>query len=103
MALLTTDFGPGVRAGGGFSNDLITLTGSGLELVPTSTIFLSGWTGPLYHSNIFPGSLFSITEISVDGTAAPTNVPEPSTLAIFSVGLLGLAGMRLVRSKRVSA
>jgi hypothetical protein len=43
---------------------------------------------------------FLLTDVS---SAAVTNVPEPSTLALFGFGLLGLFGVRALRSKRVAA
>ena len=83
----TTAFGPGLNAAGGFTNDRISMAGSGLELAPSFALVLSDFQGTV-------GNWFSITEIKVYGVQAAAAVPEPHTYALMLAGLAGLAIMR---------
>lgn len=86
MGLSTIAFGP--NFGLGPVDDLVDLAGTGLESIATDTIVLSGFIGaPCCGSQYFP----SIAEIRIDGVAAVANVPEPLSLALVGVGLVGLS------------
>ena len=87
-AIATTAFGA-VGTCGVPVNDLVTITGTSLAGLPTATIVLSNFTGPLYA-----GSDFSITEIQIDGTPVDAGVPEPASAALIGGGLAALALIR---------
>jgi hypothetical protein len=55
-------------------------------------VTLIGWESLLSVSFTGPGQWMSIDNISV--TVDATDVPEPSTLAIFALGMVGLASRR---------
>ena len=100
-AFVTAPFGPDF--GFGQVNDMITVTGSALASVSTSTIVLSGWTGNFFDDPDL-GPLFSLTEIMVDGTPASSGpgVPEPSLvigLGLALVGFVVLARWRAVQRR----
>ena len=90
-AVATTPFGV---VGGCFVpvNDLVTITGTSLQGLPTSTIVLSNFTGPLNA-----GKEFSITEIEIDGTPAGAEVPEPASATLMGGSLAALALLLLRR------
>jgi len=67
----------------------LNLIGTGLDLTPTSTIELSGFTGT------FP-NLVSIDEVQVSGSAALT--PEPGTAILWLTGI----GLMILMRKRLA-
>lgn len=56
---------------------------------------LSGWNGTesIWLQNFWPGQ-GAISHVSIWGGGGGTKVPEPASLAIFGLGLLGLAAVR---------
>lgn len=92
MAFATTALGMPVASG--LADDLVTLTGSGLDLIATDTIMLSLFFGPgCCGAEFFP----SITEITIEGALAA--VPEPGALALFGLGLLAFRFARRARQE----
>ena len=84
-AIATTAFGS-ASACNVPADDLATITGTSLQGIATTSIQLSGFTGPLF-GDIY----FSISEIQIDGVAAGGQVPEPETISLIGAGLLGVA------------
>jgi len=74
-----------------YADDFVSFAGSSLEGLVTNQLTLSGfdssWT-------INSANAFSITEITLDGSAISSSVSEPGTLALFSLGLAGLVFSR---------
>ena len=83
VALGSTDFGPSCFSG--LCNDRVNLVGTGLDLLATNSVTLSGFTGGWFGS-------FNAGEITVDGAAAMP-VPEPETFALMLAGLGVVATM----------
>jgi hypothetical protein len=91
VSIASTGFGvPG--SSGQPVNDLVTLTGTGLELLATNQVVLSNFTY-LERGSTSLGR-FSIAELELDGAAV--SVPEPGTAGMLGIGLLslGLLGLR---------
>ncbi|MEN6607487.1 MAG: PEP-CTERM sorting domain-containing protein, partial [Bryobacteraceae bacterium] len=95
-AITTTPFGSVGSMTCGQVNDLVTITGTSLEGVATSTIVLSGFTSRSLSSS------FSITEIQIDGTPVGSEAPEPASAAMMGGGLATLA-LLLRRHRRQHA
>lgn len=72
----------------------LTVTGDGLF---TGTGPVNGSSGPAtftFTSQYSPGATVAgITTFSASASAAPSAVPEPSTLALLGTGVLGMAGL----------
>ena len=68
----------------GFTNDLTSLIGTGLELSSTDTVVLSDFQGGWMD-------YFNATEIAINGNS---NVPEPESLALVGLGLFAMAAVR---------
>jgi hypothetical protein len=82
-------------------DDFVNFSGSTLDGLRTNKIILSNFVSTYDPS--YP-NVFSIAEITIDGTidgtidrTFSTSVPEPSTLAIFALGLMGLASRRFMK------
>jgi len=75
----------------GLADDFVNFSGSSLAGLVTNKLILSN-----FDSNWSSYNTFSIAEITLDGTreAEPSQVPEPSTLVIFALGIMGLASRR---------
>jgi hypothetical protein len=71
-----------------FCSDVV-YTGQTQRAIATNQIVLSNFTGGWFGD-------FSIAEISFNGSpVSPTNqVPEPTTMLLLGLGLMGLAGVR---------
>jgi len=71
-------------------DDRFNLVGTGLDLIPTNAITISNFTGGINLG--LPTNFYNIAEIQVMGRQA---VPEPGTLALLGLGLLGLVASRM--------
>jgi len=102
---VTTTFNGGAGAAF-FSNPL---DGIGLEFLPAISIETPdnppGSTGFPFGTNCTPTpTLGCQIQVELDGLSGPINfdvaaVPEPATLAVFGIGLIGLAGARRWRKE----
>lgn len=79
----------GTACPSGPCDDSVTLAGSGLELLATTTITLSNFQGG------WQSAVYNIGEIAVSGATA--NVPEPAALALLG---LGMASMCVTRRRK---
>lgn len=85
-----TTTGVGLYGNGRYADDLAVFSGSPLQGLITDKITLSSFDSTWSNDDVF-----SIAEISLQGTAAaPTDVPEPGSMALLGVGLAGLAALR---------
>ena len=88
QAYTSTPFGT-VSPYNGFFSDSVTLNAA-QSVIATNQIILSNFsTNPASGW----GDYFSIAEIEVDGSGS-TTVPEPATMLLLGIGLIGLIGIR---------
>jgi len=90
QAFSSTAFGP--RCAGTLCNDSVSLVGTGLDLIATDTVTLSGFQGGWSH-------YFSIAEVGLTGVAVAA-VPEPETYALMFGGLLAVGFVARRRQAR---
>jgi hypothetical protein len=73
--------------------NLVNITGIRLEAIENASLVTGGPNGSGPGRQPSNGN-FVLTEISLDATESATPVPEPATLSLFSLGLLGFVALR---------
>jgi len=86
-AFTSVNTGSSVCTSGFLCDNIVSLTGSGLDLLSTNTITLSQFTGTGGG-----GGWFNIGEVELNGASAPA-VPEPETYALMLAGLAAMGGV----------
>jgi hypothetical protein len=110
---LDPNIGPPPNSGGyiGYADNLVIVIGGTLPIgvfiqegligdpeagfcsvLPNSSLISCALNVELAASNIIPAAVYA--------TWTPSDVPEPSTLALFGFGILGLAGVRALQSRK---
>ena len=82
---------PNVNVAGSFMNDMTILTGA---LMPTNP--LDGYS----VTQLFKVTLGASSQIAFQGNVTLVSVPEPASLAMVGVGLIGIPGVLALRRRR---